>query len=498
MLNILKKLLNRFKNIDLSGLLHHEEKIGGLAVDENGVFLTYLVKNKEGKEDEIFKKEISLPIGTIENGILKNSEAFLAGLKELQKNKPPSKSIIVSLPSIVVQPFIFEFFPNLKQEEINNAVSLIINSSLPLPPEKIYADWEEIKDENLQKKKVLLGMGLRGLIDPYLEVIKKADFAPVALETHSWSLGRLFNKNEPLMALNFESGGAVFSVFSGGSPVFQFNFSDADKNFLEKAAVFAERIMYFLASDNEYGFKIKNFLLLGDNETQNKFKNIFQKRLSLKFNKEEMTFNGDESLKAKIFSAGAAKRGLLPRYQDAICSLMPVGTELAYERQRFVSFLDFFQKFAIAFGGFFIILFLGTFLLINVVSRNAAKSLIEEQTIVLPELTSIKETAALFNEKMEQFSAIAAKSPKWENLFNEIDKLNNPGMIIGNLSVAVAQPVTISGAARDRDSLLQLKSTLENSPVFTAPPLPLSALIGKENIAFSFNLELKDGGLIYK
>lgn len=104
---------------------------------------------------------------------MKNPEAFLAGLKELQKNKPPSKSIIVSLPSASVQPFIFEFFPNLKQEEINNAVSLIINSSLPLPPEKIYADWEEIKDENLQKKKVLLGMGLKELIVPYLEVIKK-------------------------------------------------------------------------------------------------------------------------------------------------------------------------------------------------------------------------------------------------------------------------------------------------------------------------------------
>ena len=110
MLNTFKKLLNRFKNIDLSGLLHHEEKIGGLAIDENGVFLTYLVKNKDGKEEEIFKKEISLPIGTIENGILKNPEAFLAGLKELQKNKPPSKSIIVSLPSASVQPFIFEFF----------------------------------------------------------------------------------------------------------------------------------------------------------------------------------------------------------------------------------------------------------------------------------------------------------------------------------------------------------------------------------------------------
>lgn len=491
------KIINRFKNIDLTGFLHHEEKIGGLAISEDGVCLTYLWRDKDGKEQTIFQKEISLPVGAIDAGILKNPEALLAGLKELTKDKLPSKSVIVSLPSLAVQPFIFEFFPHLKQEEINSAVSLIINSSLPLSPEKIYADWEEIKNENIKKKKVLLGMGLKELIEPYLEIIKKADFAPVALETHGWSLGRLFDKNEPLMALNFESNGVIFSVFFDSSLVFQFDLPKIEADKLEKVAIFTERIIHFLISDNEYGFKIKNFMLMGSGKIQNEFKDILQKRFISKFN-DKITVSGSELPKTRIFSAGAAKRGLLPRYQDTVCSLMPIGTELAYERQRLISFFDFFQKFAVGFGLFFIILFLGVFILVNIVEQNAAKNFTKYQAEIPPEIATIKAAAVSFNQKISQLAQIEKKSPKWENLFLELDKIINSGLIIGNLTVAAGQPIEISGTAKSRENLLQLRTILEQSPTFTPIVLPLSLLIGKENISFSFKLELKDPLIIYK
>ncbi len=193
------RLINRLKNFDISGLLHHEENIGGLAIGQDKIVLTYLNKKRrfgtdKKKFEAIFQKETLLPEGIIEKGVLKNRSQFLNNLKIIKnKTKLPSKSVIVSLPPTVAQPFIFEFFPNLSQKELNDAISLIIDSSLPLERTKIYVDWEEIKDEDFRKKKILLAMGIKELIDPYLEEIKNAGFVPVAVETHSWNLPRVID-----------------------------------------------------------------------------------------------------------------------------------------------------------------------------------------------------------------------------------------------------------------------------------------------------------------
>lgn len=544
------QLIKRFKNLNLADLIYYEEKVGGLSIDEDKIVLTYL-------EDAeiIFQKEVSLPIGTIENGVLKNPDQLLSALKKLQENKKlPSKSVIVSLASIVSQPFIFEFFPNLKLEEINEAINLIVDSSLPLEKDKIYVDWEEIGIEKFRENKFILAMGIKELINPYLEVISKSGLAPIATETHAWSLARAIDfKGEPVLAINFESSQTIFTVYQNNILVFQFNLpkmeADGGGNVIARAepeaisinnkiaspsvrndikvdkrelvkknkkkkeaekiieaapieqspvtqlveAFYIKRLFYFLASDSAYGFNVKNIILFGNPEIKQKFLGHFKNEIE----GGNLTINSVETDKNFIFSLGAAKRGLLKRRDDTICSLMPIGTELAYERQRFISFLDFFQKLAIAFGGFFIVLFLGAFILVNVVYQNAAKNLTKYQAEIPLGITEIKAAAALFNQRISQLTQIEKKSPKWENLFLELDKIINPGLTVGNLTVAVGQPVEINGVAKNRENLLQLKSVLEQSRVFMPITLPLPLLLGKDNIAFSFKLELKDMGIIY-
>ena len=552
MINIYQKIIEKVKNLNLADLIHYEEKVGGLSIDENKIILTYLNKDAE----IIFQKEVSLPVGTIENGVLKNPEQLLLALKKAQENKKlPSKSVVISLPSIIAQPFIFEFFPNLKLEEINEALRLIIDSSLPLEKDKIYVDWEEIGIEKFREKKFLLAMGIKELIDPYLEVVSKSGLAPIATETHAWSLSRAVDfKGEPVLAINFEPSQIIFTVYQNNILVFQFNMPNIEaelhgtnaeqrgkelkkigkdkkkkakkiieappieqssatqpvkltgaKNdeFLEKAAILAKRLFYFLASDNFYNFKIKNVVLFGESEIKQKFQSYFVSsdlpaEVLVKAGGNELNISGVETDKSFIFSLGAAKRGLLKRRDDTICSLMPIGTESAYERQRFISFLDFFQKLAVVFGGFFIILFFGAFILISVIYQSAAKNLTKYQAEIPSGIVEIKTAAALFNQKIDQLAQIEKKSPKWENLFLELDKIINPGLIIGNLTVAVGQPVEISGVAKNRENLLQLRSVLEQSPTFMPITLPLSILLGKDNIAFSFKLGLKDAGIIYK
>ncbi len=500
------RLINRLKNFDFSGLLHHEENIGGLAIGQNKIVLIYLNKKTlfetdKKKFEAIFQKEILLPEGIIEKGVLKNRSQFLNNLKIiLNKTKLPSKSVIVSLPPTVAQPFIFEFFPNLSQKELNDAISLIIDSSLPLARTKIYVDWEEIKDEDSRKKKILLAMGIKELIDPYLEEIKNAGFAPVAVETHSWNLPRVIDfKNKPILTVDIETTQSIITAYFNNAPVFQFEAPrETDISaFDEKLTDFIERILYFIKSDNSFGFDIENFLVIGEENDRRKLKITMEKRI-IGDDGRAISVNDMDLPKIPVFSYGTALRGFLPRSEDTIASLMPIGTELAYERQRLISFLDFFQKLTVALGGFFLILFLGTILLLNIIFNINAKTFVEYRAIIPEGLSTIKTAVNAVNNRTEQLSQIFKITPKWENLFVEIDKLVNSGLTINVIEISSDQTVNVSGFARDRNSLLQLKSTLENSEIFASPPIPLSVLIGKENIPFSLKLQLKNKNLIYQ
>lgn len=555
-------IINRLKNFNFAKLLYHEEKIGGLSITEEKIHLTYL-----GEKGEIlFEKEIPLAPDTVLSGVLKNETELLQALKQLEsKEKLLSRSVIVSLPTTVAQPFIFEFFPNLKQEEITNALSLIVDSSLPLSKEEIYADWEEIavpQSAEFQKKKFLLAMGIKSLIDPYLAALKKSNLVAVACETHGWSLPRATDfKNEPFLVVSFESKQIVFAAYKDNTLVFQFELpkefqelaiksgddtsaappdkkeeaqeaqikditptakgksKKAKKETVEKvleekikpvaatsvqaatpaansvfnrSVLFTERISHFLLSDREYNFEVKKILILGKKEERDNFLSLLSEDRK-KFVVGEESVSGD---RAKLFSLGSARRGLLPRRDDTISSLMPIGTELAYERQRLISFLDFFQKLAIALGGFFIILFAGTLLMINVISRTTVKTLSEQQIDIPEGFTEIKQAADSFNRDAAILAGLMMQSPKWENLFVEIDKAVNPGLLVNKLEVSRGSAVVIAGSAQDRTNLLQFRNTLQDSPVFLPITLPLSALIAKQNIPFSFNLVLKNPGII--
>lgn len=504
----------RWRNFDWTAFLYRRESVGGLAVSEKGVSLTFLpgsgsatTKTNPVRKDGLsngahsepsLQKDIALPPGTIERGELKDKTKLAAAFKELQSGlKLPSRSVVVSLPVSVAQPFIFEFFPNLKPAEIADAIAIIIDSALPLPADKIYTDWEEIGVSEFKKRKFLLAMGVKDLIAPYLDAIKQSGLTPIALETHGWSLGRALDLGgEPSLVVQFEPTELNFLVYQNNTFVFQFNLprnkgKGEDVNFFKQTADLAERILHFLLSDNEYGFTVAKILFLdGANDREAFLNALTQERRTL--------VTPELGSNSRLAALGAARRGLLARRQDTISSLMAIGTELAYERSRLISFLGFEQKLIIALGGFFILLFTGTLLLVNILSRNFVRSLSSEELLIPKELPAIKETAQSFNAATLRLSSILKRTPHWENLFSEVDKLINPGLVITGLEVSANAPGTMNGLAKSRDSLLQLRATLQSSETFAPITLPLGAFLAKENIPFSISLQLRDKEILFK
>ena len=176
---------------------------------------------------------------------------------------------------------------------------------------------------------------------------------------------------------------------------------------------------------------------------------------------------------------------------------MPVTTRLAYERQRFLSFLSFFQKLTIALGGFFVLFFFTTFLLIQSIFTTTLESSIHEEALIDPEQGALLLHAAEFNTQIDRLSQLLQHHPQWENLFREFDALMNETVLVSQLEVGLARSVSFSGVARDRDALLTLRSKLDQSSIFTPITLPLSLLLEKNSIPFSFDIQLKDPDLLY-
>ena|SRR3989344_438670 len=219
------KLFSRLRHITVSDMLHSKERIGGIAVTENAVVITYMAPDPGGSgKDIFFQGEIALPAGTIVSGALKNEKALLSALQAMRAdNKLSSPSVILSLPHITAQPLVYDFANSTTPEETKNALSLLSSSALPLPQSQIYVDWETMPSSNPGSKRFLLAMGVKELIDLYLHTFEQAGFSPIACETHAWSLPRGLSTplaEDPSLVCHLTTDGAVFVLYQFNAPVF--------------------------------------------------------------------------------------------------------------------------------------------------------------------------------------------------------------------------------------------------------------------------------------
>lgn len=526
------KIFKKIKSLDFNRLIYHEQKIGGLAVTGEKLALTYLAaKEIKGIEsvEPVFQKEINLPSGAVENGLLKNKELFVGALKQLVSGqKIPSELVVVSLPPNIAQIFDLEFFVSLKPEDLEKAVLLQASSSLPLDEGEAYFDWQAFEGGSPERKKVILAAGAKKFIEPFLSAVREAGITPVACETFGWSLAREIDfQNEPTLAVILEPDQAVFLAFLNNTLIFQF---DVPKPVLferpaapvksegkektkravakeeggdfagvvAKIADYAGKISDFLRAENKYDFKLKSVLLVKNPAEDKAFYDSLKEKIKAKDDNLSVTIF--EAPLPRLFSKGVARRGLLPRGKDVFVSLMPVGTEESYEQERLVFFIDFMRTLAISLLGFFVVLYAAAFLIISAISNATGESLAKQQINLPSDFNQVKNAAAVFNGQIDKLLGISQSAPKWEKLFIELDKVINQGLAIKNLEVSAGQlpvQVSLSGTARTRENLIQFKDALEKSEVFTPVAIPLSALVGKENIDFSVKLQLKNSEIIY-
>ena len=94
----------------------------------------------------------------------------------------------------------------------------------------------------------------------------------------------------------------------------------------------------------------------------------------------------------------------------------------------------------------------------------------------------------LINTKVNLIDQIQKDHTEWSYLINYFSNLDTPDIVFNRISVNKEKNnLEVNGFATKRDSIIELKETLENSTIFKSVNFPISNFLQKENINFQFN-----------
>lgn len=499
----------------LSDIFLPKEEIAGLELNDTGAHLILFSSDSK----LVSKSGVIFPPGLVENGEVKDRLKLIKALEILKLQAGPKKLkedpyVVVSLPAQNVYSQILEL-PMLSPTQTEEAVKWNAQMTLPLEPAQMYYDWQEIKTpfREAVKKEVFVALAAKTKIDPYLDVFEEAGFIPLAIEMPALGLTRLvrffatdIDRTQSYLLVAIDWSGVELTVIKNGILRFDYfrNWKPAEKEKMTRGEMTASDLADNLVLDVQ---KIVNFYQARSRESvagMILISSLGQKAEIGQFLKSKTGIDiFDFRLKylsdlddAWFPALGSALRGLTPREEDTIVSLMPVGTEEYYQKNKLLSFISLWGN---VIGTVFLGL-AGLFLVADVflgrVETNLSRRLIT-QPAELGEAANLEARAQEFNNLVAgvlNAQNASRLSREWDHIFYHIFRAaETANVTILRLSVAsMDKPVVIQAETSSRENALAFKSRLEEVPFFYKVDLPPAGFVQgirvSFNISFSINL----------
>ncbi len=466
--------------MNFSRIITREEPIGGLAISDDSLRFVFFDISK--KEKNIVLAEEVLPAGIIEGGIIKNRDGALLAFQNLVKKIPKKiRCVVVSLPPDYIYSKIFSFPKIVTKEKLEDAMKLAVGFQLPIKPNETYIDWHGIgintAAEN-EKTEVSLFAIPKDIVDAYLGIFAAVGLNPVAVESYPLSLLRgLDIPQEKIILISFGYS-ASHSVFIVKNGILRFIRTLPRERFPEDAIPREiKRISDFYLAEGGMIDEI-----------------IDKEHLRLKKENSVSDDSGEES--KWIVSAGAALRGLIPRSDDRLTSLLPVGSEKAYEHQKALVFSQFMYHLVIGVSIFFIGAYGVTWAVVGSFKNNISIEFNKQRSLPIPEdMPALQARAADLNSALAAITAATAASPSWSGVIANIQNKAGGSIRISGISLgSPTDPVAISGIAVNRTDLDVFRNDIRTSPYFNDIKLSTGNILAQTNVSFSATITLKDPG----
>ena len=198
----------------------------GLDISELSVKVLQMAH--KGKYDSVYAfASEKITAGLIENGEIKNVDAVVDAIKRVRKKAGIStKNVICSLPESKAFLRIVTI-PQMKNEEVAEAIKWEIEAAIPLSIDQVYYDWQ-VLDRRLTKDKrqidVIIVAVSKEFINSFIYILKKAGLTTYGFEIESVaqanSLLRDSEKGATTMIIDVGDRSTSFVVTVDNIPVF--------------------------------------------------------------------------------------------------------------------------------------------------------------------------------------------------------------------------------------------------------------------------------------
>jgi Tfp pilus assembly PilM family ATPase len=471
--------------MNLIKVISSEEPIGGLEIEGGALRFALLKKSRNGLEaTTLVEDKLSSQEGSI------NGAAFVDKLTKFVK-KHQIKYVVISIPTSGIFSKTYSFPAAMLDDKIAESMQLTVDLQLPKKSDTLYCDWMPTETTE-NDKKILLSYIIKTQADALLAIAKKAGLKVVAVETRAMSLARAIkqNKDEPILLVEKMQDNYAFSVLINNNVLFSQSLpvSQVGDNF-------DKEIRKIVNYHGWFNINIKQLVLLG-NFPEGKIKKLDIKLINPTIS--EAIKKAATDIKWLVV-LGSAMRGLLPRKSDEIISLMDIGTETAYRRERANTTINFFIGISVALSIFFAVAFVATWSLLSVLQNNYTKQISAFNLLPSSDNTnSLKDKAAEFNSLIEQAGFLVNKEANWSKVVSEIKTKTVPDIAVNNLSLpSIDGTLSLTGTAANRTAINNLKTSFESSELFTNVMIPLDNLGKKSDIPFSLTFKIKDVNLVY-
>lgn len=431
-----------------------------------------------------------LESGIVTNGKILRKNLFAETLRKLLANVKPNKittkQIVASLPESKVFIKILEI-PKIDKQKIAEAIGWQAESLLPVSPNNVYLDWQQISETPEGKIKILITACPKDVVDSLIQSLEENGFTILGVKSKAGALAGIFANtlHKPVLIVNIEPDETSLIVA---------------KNSIARVTTSIPTL------------KDQNLLFNKITETIN----FYQKRKGEKAIKEIILLGGDQSkdLKDKIYSNTniTTKLGHLSNFKIKLTRdneikylinlslyLNPfTGVNLLPEenKQKLLAIntniqLKFVRLF-IVFVGLIAVFSLSIVWLIFSFELNKAQKILSSAQLakISPKAQDIENQIIDLNSKMVRAQNLSNIKTNYSSVLDIINSISQEGVVVMSFVLeSQDSKFTLSGSADTRDHLLLYKEKIQNNGLFKNITVPLKSLEKPDNIAFeiSFN-----------
>lgn len=479
---------------NLAQLFKPVEKIVGIEITRGWLIAARAERDKTGTL-KTYKIKTPLKAGVISGGAVKDQAALVAALKALMhagRDVFSSANIILALPAETVFTDIMRF-PPLAREQIAESLALNLKSSaaFPLSADELYYDWQMAHSLRPAEQEILIACAPRPYVRAYQEACEQAGLEPIVFEAPQASVARAVTNfaGKPGLIIRLLEEGVEFSFVVHGELRFArfVSLSDsltarADLAALIKDELFRTRT--FLQA--EYPEQQPEAAVLISPLAQKK--NIaadLSRELSIPVEQARLA-EGAPADAAFAAAYGAALRGLIPREEDALVSVMPVGTEETYRSRQFLAYASLWSDIINATAVLMVVLFGTVSLWLASVRATVETEAAHKETAAATQeqIGEFERLVLRFNAAAQELAALDERIFPWSGLLTNIaNSLAYEGISVERITLAApGAGISVSVTAQTRDAAIAFRKSLEGSGLYARVEMPFLSVIQRTNI----------------